>query len=60
MRREMMELQEATDRRFVKSARHTMEVDFVPFLHSLRKLRQRGRKLAASRRSNSPTSLRVS
>ena len=60
MRREMMELQVATDRRFVKSARHTMEVDFVPFLHSLRKLRQRGRKLAASRRNNTPTSLRAS
>jgi dimethylaniline monooxygenase (N-oxide forming) len=49
MRREMMALQEATDRRFVKSMRHTMEVDFVPFLHSLRKLRERGRKLAKAR-----------
>lgn len=49
MRREMLALQAATDRRFVKSARHTMEVDFVPFLHSLRKLRKRGRKLAQSR-----------
>ena len=49
MRREMMALQEATDRRFVKSSRHTMEVDFVPFLHSLRKLRERGCKLANAR-----------
>lgn len=48
MRREMMAAQEATDRRFVKSTRHTMEVDFVPFLHALRELRRRGRKLAAA------------
>jgi hypothetical protein len=46
MREEMMALQQANDRRFVKSTRHTMEVDFVPFLHSLKKLRERGRKLA--------------
>lgn len=49
MRREMMALQAANDRRFVKSTRHTMEVDFVPFLHSLAKLRKRGRKLAKAR-----------
>ena len=60
MRREMMALQDATDRRFVKSARHTMEVDFVPFLHSLRKLRARGRKLAAARARAGPISLRAS
>ena len=55
MRREMMALQDATDRRFVKSARHTMEVDFKPFLHSLRKLRERGRKLAAARATTGST-----
>jgi cation diffusion facilitator CzcD-associated flavoprotein CzcO len=55
MRREMIRMQEANDRRFVKSARHTMEVDFVPFLHSLRKLRERGRKLAAAKRTPTPS-----
>ena len=55
MRREMIRMQEANDRRFVKSARHTMEVDFVPFLHSLRKLRKRGRKLAAAKRTPAPS-----
>ena len=54
MRREMMALQEATDRRFVKSTRHTMEVDFVPFLHALKKLRSRGRALAKARGTGQP------
>ncbi len=49
---EMQVLQEANDRRFVKSTRHTMEVDFVPFLHSLRQPRKRGRKLALRPRGN--------
>jgi dimethylaniline monooxygenase (N-oxide forming) len=56
MRREMIALQEATDRRFVKSTRHTIEVDFVPFLHSLHKLRERGRRLANARRRVPPIS----
>jgi len=54
MRREMMALQEATDKRFVKSTRHTMEVDFVPFLHALKKLRSRGRALAKARGTGQP------
>ena len=54
MRREMMALQEATDKRFVKSTRHTMEVDFVPFLHALKKLRSRGRALAKARGTAQP------
>jgi len=29
-----------------RGPRHTIEVDFVPYLHSLYKLRDRGRKLA--------------
>jgi len=59
MRREMMALQHATDRRFVKSSRHTMEVDFMPFLHGLRKVRERGRKLAAARRATAPIAARA-
>jgi hypothetical protein len=59
MRGEMMAAQEATDRRFVKSARHTMEVDFVPFLHALQKLRRRGRKLAAAQRRGRPIEARA-
>jgi cation diffusion facilitator CzcD-associated flavoprotein CzcO len=59
MRREMLEMQEANDRRFVRSTRHTMEVDFVPFLHSLRKLRTRGRRLAARRGREHPISARA-
>jgi len=60
MRREMRALQAATDRRFVQSTRHTMEVDFVPFLHSLRKLRRRGRKLARARGISQPVIPRAS
>ena len=59
MRREMIEMQEANDRRFVKSERHTMEVDFVPFLHGLRKLRARGRKLATVRNGVRPVPARA-
>jgi hypothetical protein len=60
MRREMVAVQEATDKRFVKSTRHTMEVDFVPFLHSLHKLRERGRKLANARGHVRPMARRAS
>lgn len=49
MRREMIAAQAANDRRFTKSTRHTMEVDFAPFLHALKKVRSRGRKLAKAR-----------
>jgi cation diffusion facilitator CzcD-associated flavoprotein CzcO len=59
MPREMLEMQEANDRRFVRSTRHTMEVDFVPFLHSLRKLRKRGRRLAARRGREHPIAARA-
>ncbi|PWT73768.1 MAG: monooxygenase [Proteobacteria bacterium] len=59
MRREMLAAQEANDRRFVKSTRHTMEVDFVPFLHALRELRKRGRKLAAGRKATQPVVARA-
>ena len=60
MRREMMQMQQDNDRRFVKSARHTMEVDFAPFLHSLRQLRKRGRKLAAGKPTLSSSNAEVS
>jgi cation diffusion facilitator CzcD-associated flavoprotein CzcO len=59
MRREMVAMQDANDRRFVKSARHTMEVDFVPFLHALRRLRARGRRLAARRGGAHPVAARA-
>lgn len=59
MRREMMVSQAATNRRFVKSTRHTIEVDFVPFLHSLHKLRERGRKLANARGRVPPIAARA-
>ena len=59
MRREMLEMQGANDRRFVRSTRHTMEVDFVPFLHSLRRLRKRGQRLAARRGGKQPIAARA-
>jgi hypothetical protein len=37
-----------------------MEVDFVPFLHSLRKLRRRGRKLAKARGGGLPIAAKAS
>jgi hypothetical protein len=55
----MMASQEAMNRRFVKSTRHTIEVDFVPFLHSLHKLRERGRKLANPRGRVPPIAARA-
>jgi cation diffusion facilitator CzcD-associated flavoprotein CzcO len=60
MRREMLAAQAATDRRFVKSTRHTMEVDFVPFLHALQKLRNQGRKRAKARGAGQPIAARAS
>ena len=59
MRREMLEMQGANDRRFVRSTRHTMEVDFVPFLHSLRRVHKRGQRLAARRGGKQPIAARA-
>ena len=59
MRQEMMALQEATERRYVKSSRHTMQVDFVPFLHSLYELRERGRRIAKARGRVPPIAARA-
>jgi hypothetical protein len=54
MRTEIEREREATRRRYVASPRHTMQVDFAPFLHRLRRLRERGAKLARRRGSALP------
>jgi len=42
MRRDIAAEQSAMERRYLRSRRHTMQVDFGPFMHRLRKM-QRGR-----------------
>jgi hypothetical protein len=59
MRTEIEREREATRRRYVASPRHTMQVDFAPFLHRLRRLRERGAKLARRRGSALPVSPRA-
>jgi dimethylaniline monooxygenase (N-oxide forming) len=49
MRTEIERERAATRRRYVASPRHTMQVDFAPFLHRLRRLHERGAKLARRR-----------
>ena len=46
MRAEIEREREATRRRYVASPRHTMQVDFAPFLHRLRQAREQGAKQA--------------
>jgi hypothetical protein len=49
MRAEIEQERDATRRRYVASPRHTMQVDFAPFLHRLRRIRERGARLARRR-----------
>jgi len=49
MRTEIERERAATRRRYVASPRHTMQVDFAPFLHRLRQLHERGERLARRR-----------
>lgn len=46
MREEIRRIEARLDERFVASDRHTLEVDFFPYLRSLRRERRRGRKRA--------------
>jgi len=46
MRAEIEREREATRRRYVASPRHTMQVDFAPFLHRLRRVRDQGARQA--------------
>ena len=57
MRREIERERVAMRRRYVASPRHTMQVDFAPFLHRLRRLRDRGARLA--RRRGNPACARA-
>jgi hypothetical protein len=46
MHREMQAEDAAMRRRYVASVRHTMQVDFKPFLHRIRRLHEQGRRAA--------------
>ena len=46
MRREMAAEQRALQRRYSRSPRHTMQVDFWPFMHRLQRMLDGGRRLA--------------
>ncbi len=61
MRREIARASErvAVSRRYVASPRHTMQVDFAPFLHRLRRLRDRGERLARRRGNSLPVPSRA-
>jgi cation diffusion facilitator CzcD-associated flavoprotein CzcO len=47
MRRDIEAEQRAMHRRYLRSRRHTMQVDFGPFMHRLRRLLARGRRYAS-------------
>ena len=44
----------AMRKRYVRSTRHTIQVDFFPYLHQIEKEIRRGRKLARRRPATSP------
>ncbi|HEX9773502.1 MAG TPA: NAD(P)-binding domain-containing protein [Steroidobacteraceae bacterium] len=60
MRAEMERERSAMRRRYVDSPRHTMQVDFAPFLHRLHRLRERGGQLARRRGNPMPVAPRAS
>ncbi len=49
MRREIAADERAMARRYLRSRRHTMQVDFGPFMHRLRRMLVEGRRLARRR-----------
>jgi hypothetical protein len=59
MRAEIEREREATRRRYVASPRHTMQVDFAPFLHRLRQARERGARLARRNGNALPVAARA-
>jgi hypothetical protein len=54
MRREMQAERAAMRRRYVASARHTMQVDFKPFLRRMERLREQGKRAARAHGARTP------
>jgi cation diffusion facilitator CzcD-associated flavoprotein CzcO len=59
MRREMQAEAQAMRRRYVASARHTMQVDFKPFLRRMERLREQGRRTARAHGARLPVPARA-
>jgi hypothetical protein len=59
MRRDMQREQDAMRRRYVSSLRHTMQVDFAPFLHSISRIARDGAKRARAQGNRLPVAARA-
>lgn len=59
MRRDMAKEQAAMRKRYVSSLRHTMQVDFAPFLHSIDRLHKQGSRRARAQGNRLPVPARA-